>query len=134
MELSNTGLVSIIVLILISIAKDEIRDFFVGIIRARRIYKDRTFDLDGNPESDDVCLGFNPATGEWGLILIHRYNFWTLSRKNNGVDFSHVDLKNNKKIKRHKSFEDWDKMEKAEVSTNLSKEEKVFLESKHIGY
>jgi hypothetical protein len=132
MDLSTTGIYGIVALILIGILKDEVKSFLVGILRAIRIYKDRTYDLDGNPETDDVCLANNPATGDWGLVLIHRYNLWTLKSKERGVDFSHINIENGTKIRRHKSFEGWDAMEKGEVTETLNSKEMLFLQDKKL--
>jgi hypothetical protein len=121
-----TGTASIIILIMINIVKDELRDFIVGLWKSYKVYNYRVFDLDGNPDTDDVCLALNGATGKWGLLLIHQYNFWTLP-KDRGVTFSHVNLIADTKIKRTVSFNEWDTIKKAQVTGALTQQERGFL-------
>ena len=126
-----TGTTSIIILIMINIIKDEIRNFITGLWSSYKIYKYRVFDIDDNPETDDVCLAQNPATGKWGLLLIHRYNFWAWP-KDRGVTFSHIDTDKNKKITRTVSFGQWDSITKAEITGGLTNQEYGFLIDKGI--
>ena len=97
------------------------------------IYNDRPFDLDRNPGTPDPCMTFNPATGTWGLVVIHRYSFWKLRSVDRGVWFSHVTGDGNKLRPRHVGLIEWGQLQKAELERPIDADTRRFLNRYQIG-
>lgn len=72
--------------ILIGFFKNEIGN----LLTAWNVYRLRAFDIDGNPDTEDVVQLLNGATGEWGDAVIERYCF-CLSAKKRGVYLRYPD-------------------------------------------
>ena len=112
MENMNTDLLWTMILLPVfaGIFKSEIANTWA----AWCVYKDRPFDLDRDPNTPEICMMCNGATGEWGLVIIHRYVFWRLQSARRGVWFSHVTRDG--LLSRHVGLIEWGKLPKGAVT------------------
>ena len=65
-------------------------------------YKNRAFDLDGDPNTPNNCQIFNGATGVFGDAIIEKYVFWGSMPSKWGVDVLYPDGG-----REHFSYSDW---------------------------
>jgi len=79
--LTENWIVGVVILpVLIGMFKAEIGK----ILTAYNVYRLRSFDLDGNPDTSDQVQLLNGATGRWINATIEKYVF-SLSAKKRGV-------------------------------------------------
>lgn len=83
---SNWLWAAVVFPVLIGFFKNEIGK----IIKSWNIYRLRSFDLDGNPFTEDHLQILNSATGQWGDITIERYIF-SMSSRTRGVYLRYPD-------------------------------------------
>lgn len=62
----------VLVPVIVAAFKNEIG----GIWEDWRIYKNRLYDKDGQPDSADFCQLCNASTGKKFICIIERYKFW----------------------------------------------------------
>jgi hypothetical protein len=72
--------------IIIAFFKNEIGN----VLTAWKVYRLRSFDVDGNPTTEDRVQLLNGATGEWGDAVIEKYVF-SLNAKRRGVYLRYPD-------------------------------------------
>ena len=99
---------------------------------AYKIYKNRAFDKDGDPDSPEVCLIVNPATGGTVPCVILSYEFWTTDPLKKGVHTIIVDTETGTGKERHFSFSDWAGAVKLELERDLNDAENELLKSKEL--
>lgn len=125
MDMNMNWLWAMIILpVIAGIFKKELSDLY----NAYGVYRHRPFDLDRDPGTADVCMLNNPATGDWGLVIIHKYAFWHWSQAKRGVIFSHIT--DDGVLKRHVGLIEWGRLAKAKIMAPLSTADSNFL-SKH---
>lgn len=71
-------------------------------------YKNRQFDMDGDPNTPNPCQMLNGAKGEWGDAIVERYLFWCKPSKW-GTDVLYPDGG-----KEHFNYDQWEAIRKRE--------------------
>ena len=85
--IANNWLLAAIVLpVLVGMFKAELGK----LITSYNVYRLRSFDMDGNPGTEDRVQLLNGATGQWGDAVIEKYVF-SMSAKKRGVYLRYPD-------------------------------------------